>query len=130
MPGSFSSRLPQRSSSMLLTMTSTRSTRSPLSYILRVSLPKCTLNTVKSYTDRSMIFSNRPSRAWVLLGRCLRPKMVLSRGTSNSSARAVNQPLIDFIQLPPAFEQQIAAVFQLVARIGVAKPRTFLLLAS
>ena len=67
MPGSFSSRLPQRSSSMLLTMISTRSTRSPLSYILRVSLPKCTLNTVKSYTERSMIFSNRPSRALVLL---------------------------------------------------------------
>src|SRR5262249_16877429 len=41
----------------------TRSTRSPLSYIFRFSLPKCSLNTVRSYTERSMIFSNRPSRA-------------------------------------------------------------------
>src|SRR4030095_16158681 len=45
------------------------------------------------------------------------------------SARAVNEPLIDFVQLPPAFEQKIAAVFQLIAGISVAKARTLLLLA-
>lgn len=48
MVGSFSTPLPHRSSSTLLTMTSMRKTRPPLSYILRVSLPKWSLNTVRS----------------------------------------------------------------------------------
>src|SRR5262249_52034559 len=49
-------------------------------------------------------------------------------GHVQQSARAVNEPLIDRVQLPAAFEQKIAAVFQLVAEISVVKARTFLLL--
>src|SRR5262249_1685996 len=42
----------------------------------------------------------------------------LEPGHVQHSARAVNEPLIDRVQLPAAFEQKIAVVFQLVARIS------------
>src|SRR5215469_2569466 len=44
-------------------------------------------------------------------------------------AGALNEPLIDLIQAPPIFEDQVAAVFKLARAIGVAKIGALLFIA-
>src|SRR5579859_5873790 len=56
--GKRASTRPQPSSLALCSTTSKRSTCSPLVYALSVNLPKCNLNTVRSYTGVSSTTSN------------------------------------------------------------------------
>ena len=72
-------------------------------------------------------FLQPPVPCFSLAGTLFATEDGFESGHVQQSACAVNEPLINFVQVPAAFKQKIAAVFQLVAGIGVAKARTSLL---
>ena len=73
-------------------------------------------------------FFQSPLPCWSLAGTVFATEDGFESGHVQHSARAVNQSLIDLVQLAPAFGQEIVAVFQLVAGVRVVKARAFLLL--
>ena len=106
---------------VLCTTTSKRRTRSPLVYAFSVSLPKCNLNTVRSYTGVSSTTSNRGRRFQRHLRATFMPNRRSHLTHIQSATGPVNHPLKDLLHLSAAHEQEVTTVFDLIDRVRVVE---------
>ena len=99
---------------------------------MRVNLPKCSSDTVRLYTGRSSVTATRDAR-WPVRARRCRP-WVAEDGSDLSEAQprpvAIDQILEHLLHLTSDREEQIAAVFDLIDRVGVPEAGALLLVQA